>query len=135
MTQSNNPGATELKQLMKRVLESDASEGFERFVIRQLALRDMAPNADDALVEGVEHSPDGGEAMAEAHLVGLPEPERDALLSRARGEAARRLEAAASALLAAAYAAHLALDITPEMVSVAAVTELGDSIQVRRPPA
>jgi hypothetical protein len=132
MSESDKPGATELKALMRLVLASEASEGFERFVIRQLALRDMAPNADDALIEGIEESPDGGDAMAEAYLLGLPEDERDRLAARASREAGRRLHAAALALLAAAGAAHLAVDVTPEMVAVAAITELGDSIASER---
>jgi hypothetical protein len=128
VSESNQPGATQLKELMRRVLESDASESFEQFIVRQFALRDMAPSADDAVLEGVEDSPDGGAAMAEAHLLGLPERERDELLERAGGEAGRRLHAAASTLLAAVAAARLPVDVTPEMVATAAVTELGDSV-------
>ena len=131
MSQSEKPGATELKELMRRVIQSDASETFERFMVRQLALRDMAPSADEAVVEGIHHSPDGGDAMAEAYLLGLPEEERDHLRARAGRDAARRLQAAASALLEAAHAAHLDVDITPEMVTIAAVTELGDTISAR----
>jgi hypothetical protein len=132
MSESNNPGATELKELMRRVIESDASEAFEQFMVRQIALRDMAPSADDAVLKGVEDSPDGGAAMAEAHLLGLPDHEREELLERAGGEAARRLQAAASALLAAVGAGRLPVDVTPEMVAVAAMTELGDSVSGRR---
>jgi hypothetical protein len=132
MSESNNPGATELKELMRRVIESDASEAFEQFMVRQIALRDMAPSADDAVLKGVEDSPDGGAAMAEAHLLGLPDHERDELLERAGGEAGRRLQAAASALLAAVGAGRLPVDVTPEMVAVAAITELGDSVSGRR---
>jgi hypothetical protein len=132
MSESKKPGATELKELMRRVLESDASEAFEQFIVRQLALRDMAPGADDAVLEGVEDSPDGGAAMAEAHLRGLPDHAREELLNRAGGEAGRRLHAAASALLAAVGAARLPVDVTPEMVAAAAVTELGDSVSGRR---
>jgi len=128
MSESNNPGATELKELMRRVLESDASEAFERFILRQVALRDMAPSADDMLIEGIEQSPDGGEAMAEAYLLGLPDEERDQLVGRASREAGRRLHGAAFTLLAAARAAHLPVEVTPEMVAVAAITELGDSL-------
>ncbi|HEX4719562.1 MAG TPA: hypothetical protein VH300_13600 [Thermoleophilaceae bacterium] len=135
MSESDNPGATELKDLMRRVLASDACEAFERFIVRQFALRDMAPGADDALTEGIEHSPDGGNAMAEAYLLGLPDDEREQLLGRASREAGRRLHAAAFTLLAAASAAHLPVDVTPEMVAVAAITELGDSIPDRRQPA
>jgi hypothetical protein len=135
MSESNNPGATELKELMRRVLDSDASEAFERFIVRQVALRDMAPSADDALVEGIEHSPDGGDAMAQAYLLGLPDHEREQLLGRANREAGRRLHAAAFALLAATRAAHLPVDITPEMVAVAAITELGDLMPGQREPA
>jgi hypothetical protein len=132
MSESDNPGTTELKDLMRRVLASDACEAFERFIVRQSALRDMAPGADDAVIEGIEHSPDGGGAMAEAYLLGLPDPEREQLLARASREAGRRLHAAAFALLAAAGAAHLPVDVTPEMVAVAAITELGDSIPGQR---
>jgi hypothetical protein len=135
MAESDNRLATELKELMRRVLQSDASEAFERFLVRQVALRDMAPSADDALVEGIEDSPDGGDAMAEAYLLGLPDREREQLLGRASREAGRRLHAAAVALLTAAHAARLPVDVTPEMVAVAAITELGDSISNRRESA
>jgi hypothetical protein len=130
MSESYQPGATELKQLMRRVLESDAAETFEHFVVRQFALRDMAPRADDAVLEGVAESPDGGAAMAEAHLASMPERERDELIERAAREAGRRLHSAAYTLLAAGGAAHLGFEITPQMVALAAVTELGDSIPV-----
>ena len=128
----SEPTATELKELMRRVLESDASEAFEQFTVRQIALRDMAPNADAALLEGVEESPDGGAAMAEAHLLGLPEQERDELLERGGREAVGRLHAAAFALLAAVGAARLPVDVTPGMVAVAAITELGDMTGERK---
>jgi hypothetical protein len=128
MSESNNPGATELKQLMGRVLDSPASEAFGHFVVRRIALNDMAPNADEAVLDGVDESPDGGAAMAEAHLLSLPDEERDDLLERAATETGRRLHAAAFTLLTAAGAARLSVEITPEMVAVAAVTELGDSI-------
>jgi hypothetical protein len=128
MSESNKPGATELKELMARVFDSGASEAFGEFMVRHMALSDMAPTADDAVLDGVEESPDGGAAMAEAHLLGLPDPERDELLERAAIETGRRLHAAAFALLAAVGAARLPVDVTPEMVAVAAITELGDSI-------
>jgi hypothetical protein len=128
LSETDKPGATELKELMGRVLDSEASEGFGHFMVRQIALNDMAPAADDAVLEGIEESPDGGAAMAEAHLLGLPDHEREELLERAAMETGRRLHAAAFALLAAAGAARLPVDITPEMVAVAAITELGDSI-------
>jgi hypothetical protein len=124
----NKPGAVELKALMGRVLDSDASEAFGHFMVRQIALSDMAPAADEAVLEGIEESPDGGAAMAEAHLLSLPEEERQRLLERAATETGRRLHAAAFALLAAVGAARLPVDITPEMVAVAAITELGDSV-------
>jgi hypothetical protein len=127
MSESENPGATELKQLMGRVLQSSASEAFGHFIVRRIALNDMAPNADDAVLEGVEESPDGGAAMAEAHLLSLPDEERDEILERAATETGRRLHAAAFALLTAADAARLPVEVTPEMVALAAVTELGDS--------
>lgn len=127
MSESNKPGSTELKELMGRVLDSDASEAFGQFMLRQMALGDMAPNADEAVLEGIEESPDGGAAMAEAHLLGLSEGEREELLERAGSEAGRRLHAAAFALLAAVGAARLPVEVTPEMVAVAAITELGDS--------
>jgi hypothetical protein len=128
MTDSNKPGATELKELMARVFDSGASEAFGEFMVRHMALGDMAPTADDAVLDGVEESPDGGAAMAEAHLLGLPDGEREELLERAAIETGRRLHAAAFALLAAVGAARLPVDVTPEMVAVAAITELGDSI-------
>lgn len=128
MGESKKPGPAELKELMARVLESNAAEAFGRFVERRIALNDMAPSADEAVLEGVEESPDGGAAMAEAHLLGLPDEEREALLERAAMEAGRRLHAAAYALLTAVDAARLPVDVTPEMVAVAAITELGDSI-------
>ena len=126
MSDTNKPGATELKELMGRVFDSDASEEFGQFMVRHVALNDMAPTADEALLDGIEESPDGGAAMAEAHLQGLPEHERDELLERAAAETGRRLHAAAFALLAAGGAARLPVEITPEMVAVAAITELGD---------
>jgi plasmid stability protein len=128
MSDSNEPGTTELKQLMKRVFESDAGEAFRDFMVRQIALSDMAPNSDDAVLEGIEASPDGGAAMADAHLDGLPDDVQDKLLERAAAETGRRLHAAAYALLTAAAAARLPVEVTPEMVAVAAITELGDSI-------
>jgi hypothetical protein len=127
MSESNKPGATELKELMGRVLESDSSQEFGQFMLRHMALNDMAPAADDALLEGIEESPDGGAAMAEAHLAGLTEQEREELFDRAATETGRRLHSAAFALLAAVGAARLPIEITPEMVAVAAITELGDS--------
>jgi hypothetical protein len=67
-------------------------------------------------------------AAAEAHLQALPDHERDDLLERAATETGRRLDAAAVALLAAVDAVRLPVDVTPEMVAVAAITELGDWI-------
>jgi hypothetical protein len=128
MSESSKPGATEVKELMRRVLESDASEAFEQFMVRQVALSDMAPRADDAVLDGIAESPDGGAAMADAYLLGLPDHERDELLERAGMETGRRLHAAAYALLAAVGAARLSIGVTPEMVAVAAITELGDSV-------
>jgi hypothetical protein len=127
VSESKQPGGADLKELMTRVLQSDASEAFGDFIARRVALSDLAPSADEAVLDGVEESPDGGAAMAEAHLNGLPEDEREDLLERAALEAGRRLHATAAALLAATDAARLPIDITPEMVAVAAVTELGDS--------
>jgi hypothetical protein len=128
VSETNKPGAVELKELMGRVLDSDVSEAFGHFMVRQIALNDMAPAADEAVLDGIEESPDGGAAMAEAHLLGLPDHERQRLLERAATETGRRLHAAAFALLAAVGAARLPVDITPEMVAVAAITELGDSV-------
>jgi hypothetical protein len=128
MSDSHRPGATELKALMVRVLESDASDAFGQFMLRHVALSDLAPKADDAVLEGIEESPDGGAAMAEAHLQGLPDEEREELLERAASETGRRLHGAAYALLEAVSAARLPVEVTPEMVAVAAVTELGDSV-------
>ena len=128
MAESNKPGATELKALMARVLDSDAADAFGQFMVRQVALAHLAPRADDAVLEGIDESPDGGAAMAEAHLEALPEEERDDLLERAASETGRRLHGAAFALLAAVSAARLAVEVSPEMVAVAAVTELGDTV-------
>jgi hypothetical protein len=127
MSETDKPSA-ELTKLMGRVLESPASEALGDFMIRRVALSDMAPGADEAVLDGIEESPDGGAAMAEAHLRGLPEDERDALLERAGLETGRRLHAAAFALLGAVGAARLPVEVTPEMVAVAAITELGDSV-------
>src|SRR3954469_19198144 len=123
----DRPGATELTQLMGEVLQSNASEAFAEFMVRHVALGDLAPAAEDAVVDGIEASPDGGDAMARAHLASLPEGEREQLLERAATEAGRRLHAAAVTLIEAREAARLPVDITPEMVAVAAITELGDS--------
>ena len=112
---------------MGRVLNSEASEAFGQFVLRQMALRDMAPNANDALLDGVDSSPDGGAAMAAAHLEGMPDEARAQLLERASMETGARLHSAAMALLMARDTAHVPVDVTPEMVAVAAVTELGDA--------
>jgi hypothetical protein len=128
MSHANRRSATELTELMGRVLESDASEAFGDFMVRHIALNDLAPAADEAVVAGVDESPDGGAAMAEAHLASLPDQEREDLLERASAETGRRLHAAAYTLLEAVDAARLPVEITPEMVAVAAVTELGDSI-------
>jgi hypothetical protein len=128
MSESNKPGPPELKELMSRVLESDASQAFGQFMERRVALSDMAPTAADAVLDGIEESPDGGAAMAEAHLLGLPDHEREELLERAAAQTGRRLHAAAWALLTAVDAARLPVEVTPEMVAVAAITELGDSI-------
>ena len=127
MSDSSQPGGTELRELMGRVLESDASEAFGDFMVRRLALADMAPRADSAVIDGVDASPDGGAAMADAHLSGLPDEERENLMERAALETGRRLHTAASALLEAVHAGRLPVDVTPEMVAVAAMTELGDS--------
>jgi hypothetical protein len=132
MSDTDKPGATELKELMGRVLASDAYEAFGQFMLRQIALGDLAPNADEALLEGIEESPDGGAAMAEAHLLSLPEHEREELFERAAAETGRRLHGAAFALLAAVGAARLPVEVTPEMVAVAAITELGDSVPANR---
>jgi hypothetical protein len=127
VSDNSQPGGTELRELMGRVLESDASEAFGDFMVRRVALADMAPGADAAVIDGIDESPDGGAAMAEAHLSGLPEEDREDLMERAALESGRRLHAAASALLEAVRAGRLPVDVTPEMVAVAAMTELGDS--------
>lgn len=108
-------------------MESRASEAFGDFIVRRAALADMAPSLDEAVLDGIEASPDGGGAMAEAHLGSLSDSERQNLLERANLETGRRLHAAAFALLAAVRAGHLPVEVTPEMVAVAAMTELGDS--------
>ena len=118
---------TELTQLMGEVLESDSSAAFGEFMVRHVALGDLAPAADDAVADGIDASPDGGDAMARAHLAGLPDHEREQLFERAAIEAGRRLHAAAATLIEAKDAARLPVDITPDMVAVAAITELGDS--------
>ena len=128
MSQSEKRSGSELTALMGRVFESPACEAFGNFVTRRLALSDLAPRADDAVLDGVEDSPDGGAAMVEAHLNSLSDDARDALLERASSETGRRLHAAAFTLLEAADAARLPIEVTPEMVAVAAVTELGDSL-------
>jgi hypothetical protein len=127
VSDNSQPGGTELRELMGRVLDSDASEAFGDFMVRRVALSDMAPGADAAVIDGVDSSPDGGASMAEAHLGSLPDEEREDLLERAALESGRRLHAAASALLEAVRAGRLPVDVTPEMVAVAAMTELGDS--------
>src|SRR5262245_36812172 len=113
---------------MTRVFESEACEAFGDFMTRRLALADMAPNADSAVLDGIEESPDGAAAMAEEHLASRQDDERDDLIERAHGETARRLHAAALTLLAAVDAGRLPVEVTPEMVAVAAITELGDSV-------
>jgi hypothetical protein len=127
MSDGDRRSPTELTQLMGQVLESDASEAFSEFMVRHVALGDLAPSSEDAVIEGIEASPDGGAAMARAHLAAMPEHEREELLERAAIEAGRRLHAAAFTLLAAVDAARLPVEVTPEMVAVAAITELGDS--------
>jgi hypothetical protein len=127
VTDNSQPGGTELRELMGRVLESEASEAFGNFMVRRVALAHMAPRADAAVMDGVDASPDGGAAMADAHLSGLPDEEREDLLERAALETGRRLHAAATALLEAVHAGRLPVDVTPEMVAIAAITELGDS--------
>jgi hypothetical protein len=127
VSDQSQPGGTELRELMGRVLESDACEAFGDFMIRRVALADLAPRAGAAVMDGVDESPDGGAAMAEAHLSSLPDHEREELLERAALETGRRLHAAASALLEAVHAGRLPVDVTPEMVAVTAITELGDS--------
>jgi hypothetical protein len=134
MSQSDKPGAAELKELMARVLESDSSDAFGQVMVRHLALRDMAPGAGEAVLDGIEESPDGGAAMADAHLLGLPDEVREEILERAAIETGRRLHAAGFALLAAVGAARLPVEVTPEMVAVAALTELGDSAPSGTPP-
>ena len=126
MSSGSRRSGTEITQLMGQVLESDASEAFAEFMVRHVALGDLAPSSEDAIVDGVEASPDGGDAMARAHLQSLPEAEREQLLERAAMETGRRLHAAAFTLLEAVDAARLDVEITPEMVAVAAITELGD---------
>lgn len=126
MTDGDRRSPTELAELMARVLESDASAAVGEFMVRHVALSDLAPRAEDAVVDGIEASPDGGAAMAQAHLEGLPENERKQLLEKAAMETGRRLQVAASTLLDAVDATRLPIEITPEMVAVAAVTELGD---------
>jgi hypothetical protein len=54
MSETNQPGSTELRELMGRVLDSDASEAFGQFMLRRFALNDLAPGRDDTVLEGVE---------------------------------------------------------------------------------
>ena len=126
MSDSNKPGPTELKELMTKVFDSDASDSFGEFMMRRAALSDLAPKADEALLDGVDESPDGGAAMAEAHLLSMSDDAREDLIERTGNETGRRLHAAASNLLAAVAAGRLPVVVTPEMVAVAAMTELGD---------
>jgi hypothetical protein len=127
VSDGSQPSGAQLKELMTRVFESQASEAFGDFMVRRAALSDMAPSLDETVLDGIDESPDGGGAMAEAHLSSLPDSEREELLERANLETGRRLHAAALALLAAVRAGHLPVEVTPEMVAVAAMTELGDS--------
>jgi hypothetical protein len=133
MSDTDNTETSQLTQLMGRVFESSACEAFGDFMARRIALGDLAPMSDDALLDGIDESPDGGAAMAEAHLSSLPDDARDRLLDRASTETGRRLHAAAVTLLAAVDAARLPVEVTPEMVAAAAVTELGDSIPLGAP--
>ena len=80
MSDTDNTQTSQLTQLMGRVFESNACEAFGDFVTRRIALGDLAPMADDALLDGIDESPDGGAAMAEAHLSSLTDDARDALL-------------------------------------------------------
>ena len=127
MSDSSDPDTAQLRELMGRVLESQASEALGDFMVRRDALSQLAPRLDDAVLNGIDESPDGGAAMAEAHLSGLPNRQREELLERAALETGRRLHAAAFALLAAARTGRLPVEVTPQMVAVAAITELGDS--------
>jgi hypothetical protein len=127
MSDGDRRSPTELSELMAQVLESDASEAFGDFMVRHLALGDLAPGAEEAVSDGIEASPDGGAAMAQAHLEGLDDDQREQLVERAAIETGRRLHAAALTLIEAKDAARLPVEITPEMVAVAAITELGDS--------
>ena len=54
MTDSNRPSPTELKELMTKVFDSDASDAFGEFMMRRAALSDLAPKADEALLDGVD---------------------------------------------------------------------------------
>jgi hypothetical protein len=127
MADGDKRGVSELTELMGEVLQSHASEAFGEFMVRNMALGDMAPGSGDAVVDGIDASPDGGDAMARAHLASLPEDEREQLVERAAMETGRRLHAAAVTLIEARAAARLPVAITPDMVAVAAITELGDS--------
>jgi hypothetical protein len=127
MADRDKRAVSELTELMGQVLQSQASEAFGEFMVRHVALGDLAPGSEDAVVDGIDASPDGGDAMARAHLASLPQHEREQLLERAAMETGRRLHAAAVTLIEAREAARLPVAITPDMVAVAAITELGDS--------
>ena len=60
MSDSSQPSGAQLKELMGRVLESQASEAFGDFMVRRAALNDMAPSLDEAVLDGIDESPDGG---------------------------------------------------------------------------
>ena len=93
--------------------------------MRHPALSDMAPTADDALLEGIEESPTEGRRWRKP--IWKASRSRSARsLDRAAAETGRWLHAAAVALLGATGAARLPVEVTPEMVAVAAITELGD---------
>ena len=84
MSDNNKPGPTELKELMTKVFDSDVSDAFGEFMMRRAALSDLAPKADEALLDGVDASPDGGAAMAEAHLLSMSDDARKDLIETGR---------------------------------------------------
>ena len=102
---------SELTELMGEVL-SRTVRGVRRVHGAHVALA-TSPRREDAVIDGVEASPDGGDAMARAHLASLPEGEREQLLERAAMETGRRLHAAAATLLEAKDAARLPVEHHP----------------------
>ena len=127
MSETSKPGSAELTELMGRVLEADASEAFGQFMVRHMALSDLAPHADDAVSTASRNRRTAGPRWRKRTWPASPRTRATSCSSAPPWRAGRRLHAAAFALLAAVSAARLPVEVTPEMVAVAAITELGDS--------